>query len=98
MMIDDLKTLLGIEDSSDKDDLLNSLLISAQEYCEEYLKRPILQTSGLQQVFLGYRQETLDLNVTPVVSVQSITDTYGNVIDSTSYKIINSLGMIRRVS
>lgn len=96
-MIDDLKTLLGIEDSNDQDDLLNSLLVSAQEYCEEYLKRPILQTSGLQQVFLGYRQETLDLNVTPVVSVQSITDTYGNTIDSTSYKVINQLGMVRRV-
>jgi hypothetical protein len=97
MMIDDLKTLLGIEDSSDQDDLLNSLLVSAQQYCEEYLKRPILQTAGLQQVFLGYRQETLDLNVTPVQSVTNITDTYGNVIDSTSYKVINSLGMIRRV-
>ena len=95
-MIDDLKTLLGIEDSNDQDDLLNSLLVSAQEYCEEYLKRPILQTAGLQQVFLGYRQETLDLNVTPVVSVTSITDTDGNTIDSSSYKVINSLGMIRR--
>lgn len=96
-MIDDLKTLLGIEDSSDQDDLLNSLLVSAQQYCEEYLKRPILQTSGLQQVFLGYRQETLDLNVTPVVSVTSIVTTNGDIIDSTSYKVINSLGMIRRV-
>ena len=96
-MIDDLKTLLGIEDSSDKDELLDSLLISAQEYCEEYLKRPILQTAGLQQVFLGYRQETLDLNVTPVISVASVTDTDGNTLDSSGYKVINSLGMIRRV-
>ena len=95
-MIVELKTLLGIEDSSDQDDLLNSLLISAQQYCEEYLKRPLLQTSGLQQVFLGYRQETLDLNVTPVVSVTSIVTTNGDIIDSTSYKVINSLGMIRR--
>jgi hypothetical protein len=97
MMIDDLKVLLGIEDSNDQDDLLTALLVSAQEYCEEYLKRPILQTAGLQQVFLGYRQETLDLNVTPVVSVANITDTDGNVIDATSYKVINQLGMIRRV-
>lgn len=96
-MIDDLKLLLGIEDSNDQNDLLNSLLISAQQYCEDYLKRPILQTAGLQQVFLEYRQETLDLNVIPVVSIQSIVDTSGNVIDSNSYKVINSLGMIRRV-
>jgi Phage gp6-like head-tail connector protein len=97
MMIDDLKTLLGIEDSNDQDDLLESLLISAQEYCEEYLKRPILETQDIEQVFLGYRQETLDLNVTPVVSVDSIVNTNGDIIDETSYKVINSLGMVRRV-
>jgi hypothetical protein len=31
------------------------------------------------------------------VSIQSVVDTSGNVIDANSYKVINSLGMIRRV-
>ena len=95
-MLERLKQLLGIEDSNDQDELLNSLLIRAQIFCEEYLKRPLLEVADIEQYFLGYRSQTLCVDVTPIVSVSSIVDAYGNVLPSDSYHLVKSLGMIRR--
>jgi len=95
-MLERLKQLLGIEDSNDQDELLNSLLVRAQLFCEEYLKRPLLQQSGIEEYFLSYRSQSLCVDVTPIVSVESIVDAFGNDLSSDSYHLIKPLGMIRR--
>jgi hypothetical protein len=97
-MLEKLKQLLGIEDSNDQDELLSSLLVRAQLFCEEYLKRPLLQVSNIEQYFLGYRSQTLCVDVTPISSVSSVVDAYGNVLPSDSYHLVKSLGMIRRLN